>query len=302
MPFIVQDLARTRTAQWLREVRSGHRSAWNDRLRCFEVLGGILSAYRAPRLDDRWGQPPVSPTHLLQDVARGAHFGSAESVYQRWRAEQSDDAIQRWAGPDPSVKPREAFVAEAKIVSFWPYRAGALAVMDLFEMSLVEAAECYLRALGAWASDNVALAACVPTGPPPCVAEDLGALARRAFVRHPARRPCADAAASRLESLAIILVAAVLDDASMTPLGAFNMVRDETSRLLSEPPAPIAARVSDVMNELADRLLHHSSADKILTADQAWKLKTEMTGLLALLADGDELDEPDGRGNEGSDG
>lgn len=302
MPFIAQDLAHTRTARWLREVRSGNSSAWEDRLRCFEALGGILSAYRAPRLDGRWSQPPVSPPHLLQDVARGAHFGSAESVYQRWRAEQSDDAIQRWAGPDPGVKPREAFVAEAKIVSFWPYRAGALAVVDLFEMSLTEVAECYLRALGAWASDNPALAACVPTGSPPCVAEDLGALARRAFVRHPARCSRADAAAARLESLAGMLVAAILDDASMTPLGAFNMVRDETLRLLSEPPAPIAARVSDAMNELADRLLHRSEAGQILTADQARKLKAEMTGLLALLADGDELDKPGGRQDEESDG
>ncbi|HET9895675.1 MAG TPA: hypothetical protein VFQ44_12170 [Streptosporangiaceae bacterium] len=302
MPSITQDLARTRTAQWLREARGGHRSAWNDRLRCFEALGGILSSYRASRLGERWRQPPISPPHLLPDVARGAHFGSAESVYQRWRAEQRDDAIKRWAGPDPGIKPREAFVAEAKIVSFWPYRAGALAVADRFDMSLTEVAECYLRALGAWASGTPVLAACVPAGPPPCVPEDLGLLAGRAFAHHPARRSHADAAAARLESLAGVLVAAVLDDASMTLLGAFNMVRDETLGLLSEPSAPIAVTAGNAMSELADRLLHRADAGQILTADQARKLKAEMRGLFALLGGDGELGELGGRQGEEANG
>lgn len=303
MPSIAQDLARTRTAQWMREARSGHRSAWNDRLRCFEALGGILSTYcRAPRLDDRWSQPPISPPHLLQDVARGANFSSAESVYQRWRAEQRDDALRRWAGPDPGIRPSEAFVAEAKIVSFWPYRAGALAVADSFDMSLTEVAECYLRALGAWASVDPALAACVPAGPPPCVPEDLGLITRRAFARRPAGDCRVDVAAARLESLPGILVAAVLDDASMTPLGAFNMVRDEMLRLLSEPPAPVTVKASNAMAELADRLLHRSEADQILTTGQARKLKAEIAGLLALLGSDGELDEPDGKQREESDG
>ncbi len=271
VPSITQDLAGTPTARWLRETRSTHRSAWNDRLRCFHALGGILAAHHTSPspLGGRLSQPRVDPPGLLKAVAHGAHFSSAESVFQRWRAKQNSEAIRRWAGPDPAVKPREAFVAEAKIVSFWPYREGALAIADRFEMSLTEVAASYLRALGAWASDSPALAACVPVGPPPCVAEDMRVIARRSLARRPVGHSAIDAAASRLETLAGVLVVAVLDDASMTPLGAFNMVRNETLRLLADPPDPVIIKVSSALSELADRLLHRHDGEHVLTADES---------------------------------
>jgi hypothetical protein len=217
-------------------------------------------------------------------------------VYQRWSAKQGGRAIRRWAGPDPCTTPRDAFVAEAKIVSFWPYREGAISIADTFEMPLIEVAASYLRALGAWASGNLALAACVPAGPPPCVSEDMKVLAQRRAGHRP--RPDTDVAdaASKLDSLAGTLVAAVLDDVSLTPLGAFNMVRNETLRLLSEPPELVTIKLSDALSELADRLLHRRDGEQVLTATQARQLRAEISGLTALLSDADDegADEPAG--------
>ncbi len=283
MPSLTQDLAHTGTARWLREARQADPSAWKDRERCFEALARILDRWRSSRLGDRWSQPSVSPPHLLSDVARDARI-SRGSVYQRWTAAQNGRGITRWAGPDPGVAPREAFVAEAKIVSFWPCREGALAVADVFEMSLIEVAASYLRALGAWAADNPVLAACVPSGPPPCVGEDMRVLARRRFARSPAGRSGIDAAASKLKALAGDLVGAVLGDASMTPLGAFNVIRDQTLRLLSDPPDPVIVKAGNALSELADRLLYRRDGEQVLTVGQARQLQAEITSLSALLA------------------
>jgi hypothetical protein len=282
VPSITHDLALTPTAQWLRRERGAKRSAWDDRERCFDALSDILVSHRASRLKVRHSQPPVSPPHLLKDIAERANF-APEAVYQRWRAEQTNHAIRRWAGPDQSIRPREAFVAEAKIVSFWPYREGALDVADALEMSLIELAAAYLRALGAWATDNLLLAACVPAGPPLCVREDMRVLARRRATRVPAGRSDLDLLASGLGTLADRLVTAVLDDASLTPLGAFNMVRDETLRLLSEQPDPVAVRVNNAVSELADRLLHRQAGEQVISVEQIRKLEAAMADLSALL-------------------
>lgn len=280
---IIEDLAGTDTAKWLRHARASHRPAWDDRVRCFDALAGILSAYRPSWLGGRWGQRAISPAGLLKDVASRAHF-SAEAVYQRWRAGQSDQALRRWAGPEPGISPREAFVCEAKIVSFWPYRAGALAIADDFEMTLTEVAASYLRALGAWAGDNLALAACSPAGPPPCVSEDVAVLARRRLGHATVGDPGFAELASRLGALVGELVAAILDDVSMTPLGAFNVIRDEAQRLLAVRPDPVAVTVSNAMSELADRILHRRDGEQVLTSRQARQLEAEMSGLAALLA------------------
>jgi len=297
MPSITEKLARTYTVRWLRLARS-QPSGWNDRVRCFEALSVILTAHRASRSIGCWGQPHVSPARLLSEVARGARF-STEAVYQRWRAEQSDHGIKRWAGPDPVVKPREAFIAEARIVSFWPYRQGALVVADEFDMSLTEVAASYLRALAAWASDNPVLAACVPAGPPPSVAEDMMLLTQHGLRHRPGSRPDLVSGARRLETLACVMVAAVLDDASITPLGAFNVIREETLLLLSDPPDPAAVRVSSAVSELADLLLHSREGVQVLRAGQARQLAAELAGLSEVLARavgkrGDEHDEQPG--------
>jgi hypothetical protein len=249
------------------------------------VLDHILSAYRTARVNGhRWRQSPVSPPRLLKDVAHGAHFSSAESVYQRWRAQQGDDSIKRWAGDDPRIRPREAFVAEAKLVSFWPYRTGALTVADRFEMSLAEVAAAYLRALGLWAKNAPVLAGCIPAGPPPCVPEDMEVLAAHALKQRLASHVEIDDTGTRLTGLANRVVSVILDDASITPLGAFNTIRDEVLGLFSEPPDPIAMRVSYALTELADRLLHRREEEQVVTLEQALNLQAEMTGLGALLA------------------
>jgi hypothetical protein len=284
VPSITYDLTQTPTARWIRRARSAQPAAWDDRERCFEALGEILAAQRPPPPGGRSSQPQVSPPHLLTNVADRVNF-APEAVYQRWRARQSSHAIKRWAGPDQSVRPREAFVAEAKIVSFWPYREGVLRVADVFEMSLTELTAAYLRALGAWAADNMALAACPPAGPPPCVREAMQVLTLRRAARVQASSSDIERATVRLAALAGHLVAAILDDTSLTPLGAFNMVRDETLQLLSEPPDPVTLRVTNALSELADRLLYRQAAEPAISTDQIRQVEAEMTGLAALLRD-----------------
>jgi hypothetical protein len=310
VPSIAQNLTLTHTAWWVRNAQSAYPDSWAERLRCFTALLDILGAYRAPQGDNRWSQPPVHPPALLKEVARQTHFATA-SVYLRWSAKQPSRSVKRWAGPDPAVLPREAFVAEAKIVSFWPYRAGAIAIADKFEMTLTEIAAAYLRALAAWAVRNPALAACVPAGPPSCVPEDLAVLAARrssaASAASAASGACGDAGdvTARLTSLAATLLAAVLDDASLTPLGAFNVVRDETMRLLSDPPEPATVKVSNAVSELADRLLHSRAGEQVVTVDQARQLTAEIARLKALLADvdgdGDWADDRSTRGAQAAD-
>src|SRR6266851_4986626 len=106
------------------------------------------------------GFPRCSPSRR-RPGARRAHFAAHETVYKKFRAEW-EGPIARWAGTDEEVKPRNALVAEAKIVSFWAYRDGVLQIAAKFDMALPEVAEAYLRALAAWASDDIPLAACRP--------------------------------------------------------------------------------------------------------------------------------------------
>lgn len=285
MPSVTQQLACTRTARWLRRASGPQRSAqWADRMRCFGVLPGLMGQYRAGHAaGERWQQPPVRVPGLLMSVAQelpAAH----EWVYQKWRADQKDNVIPRWAGPDRAVKPLDAFIAEAKIVSFWQYRAGALEIADELEMNLIEVAATYFRALAAWASQQPLLAACIPAGPPLCVPEDTAVLALRA--RRGASPAEAAAAGRRLAELGGHVVRSVLDDASITPLGAFNTVRDEALQLLSAPPAPIAVRVNHALAELADQLLHPPRDGLAVTAGQARQLQTTLTALSALLGAG----------------
>jgi hypothetical protein len=284
VPSIAQDLTLTHTARWVCGAQSGQSDSWDDRLRCFAAFKDILAAYRAPKGDRRWSQPPVNPPGLLKDVARRTHFATA-SLYLRWGVKPPSRSVRRWAGSNSDILPREAFVMEAKIVSFWPYRAGAIAVADKFEMTLTEVAASYLRALAVWALYHPSLAACGPAGPPACVAEDLAIFAARRPVAPSGAREDTEYVTARLTSLAETLVAAVLDDASLTPLGAFNVIRDETVRLLSDPPERAAVRVTNAVSELADRLLHSRSGEQVLTPVQARQLTADIAALTALLAD-----------------
>jgi hypothetical protein len=179
-------------------------------------------------------------------------------------------------------------------VSFWPYRTGALTVADRFEMSLAEVAEAYLRAVGVWAGNGPVLAACIPAGPPPCVSEDMEIFAARALRQRPGGRAESADTRTRVADLAGRVISVVLADASITPLGAFNTIRDEASLLFSERPDPITTRVSYALTELADRLLHRRAGDEVMTREQAHRLQAEMTGLGSLLAGlmGDTAGEP----------
>src|SRR5215469_7072213 len=147
MASIVAEMNSTRTAQWYDSASGTHRSdAWTERLRCFRGLSQVLAEQAAggPRKASAKAQPQIAPRALIAEVARRAHFSAHETVYKRFRS-GCQGPIARWAGPDDTVKPRNALVAEAKIVSFWPYRADVLRAADKLDLSLQEAAEAYLR-------------------------------------------------------------------------------------------------------------------------------------------------------------
>ncbi len=281
MPSIRQDLETTRTARWYREASGTHRAgAWADRERDYAALRAVLAEHASPAATatGRHEQPLIQLAGLLSLVAKHAHYAGAEPVYRRYRNKQQSAPIPRWAGTDSPMRPCPAFLAEAKITAFWPYREGMLEVSDAFDMTRAEWASAYLQALAAWAADNRALAAYHPGGPPPCVAEDMAVIAG---VRAPwAAGPSAAAHAERLTALAGEVVRSVLSDASMTPPGAFNAVRDEVRSLLSPSPESLAEQVLRAVAELSDRMIHGSS----MAPGQARRLEDTLASLAALLA------------------
>lgn len=300
VPTLRQELEATGTALWFQAARSTQRAgAWDERMRCFAALSELLDERRAPRRPgERLSQPPIQLPGVLKEVAHRVPFSGAEPVYRRWRASQDSRQTGRWAGPDSAVRPADAFVAEAKVVTFWPYREGVLKIADAFDMSSTEVAASYLRALAAWASDDIPLAACHPGGVPGCVLEDMVVLAARtssqagAVPPQPVPRPVR---AARLAELAGDVVAAVLADASITPLGAFNTVRNEVLLLLAESADSIASRVTSSVAELADRILHGTDGEPALTLEEADQILTALRGLTALLADtADTPETPEG--------
>jgi hypothetical protein len=229
---------------------------------------------------------------LVAEVARRAHFAAHETVYKKFRAEW-EGPIARWAGSDEAIKPRDALIAEAKIVSFWAYREGVLQIAGKFDMTLAEVAEAYLRALAAWASDNMPLAACRPAGAPACVAEDMEAIAAlwtqryhgplRTGPRNLEEDP-GTGKAEQLGKLAQAMVTSILEDPTINPAGAFDAVRDALATLLAEPADPLADQLSRAAAQLSDRLLHQAPGDPVLTPEQTRHLLTVLTGLSGLLA------------------
>jgi len=283
MSSIRHDLDVTHTARWYEAARNAQRSgAWDERVLCYAALSEILAEHRAQcPAGEAHSQPPIRRPGILTEVAHRAHFASAEPVYRRWRARQDGQPIVRWAGEDAAVKPSPAFVAEAKIVAFWPYRDGVLQVADVFDMTLIEVAAAYLRAVATWAGEHTPLAACHPAGPPACVIEDMGVLAAR--IPPVGQVPPAPGAA-RLAELAGMVVGHVLQDSSITPLGAFNTVRDDVLRLLSDPADSVADRVTRSVAELSDQLLHQVHDEPIMTVGQARQILTALDGLSTLLS------------------
>jgi len=280
---IVQELAGTRSARWYAQARADRGSgSWPERALCFDALASLLDEQRAPRVSrQRWRQPPVKPPSLAKVAARSGIIAQS-TMYNYWGQVQGSKTIARWAAADAAVSPGAAFIAEAKVVSFWPYRGGLLHVADAMDMTVQEITFGYLRTVAAWAADQPVLAACEPVTAPGCVREDMAILARRAEARHRMDAPAA-VAAHRLADLAGQVIGQVLDDASLSPLGAFNVVRDEVVGLLAGPPDPLFPRVSAALVELADGLLHGTPRGPALTPRQAADLRATMTGLLALL-------------------
>lgn len=293
MPSIRQQLAETRTARWYQGSRSAAQSgAWAERVRCYMALSSVLTEHAGPSASrppdsgiGRRSQPPIELNGLLKLVADRAHFAGAEPVYRRYRQRRGSQPTARWAGADPSVKPAAALVAEAKIAGFWPYREGVVKVADAFDMSPLEWAAAYLRAVAAWAADNLPLAACRPAGPPECVREDMAVIAASVAPGTPD-----GARAGRLHELAGDIVQAVLDDASITPLGAFDAVRDEVRQLLTAPSAPLADRLAHAIAELSDQLIHldpdgagEHSETAVLSHGQAARLRSMLDDLAGLL-------------------
>ena len=296
MPSIRQELETTRTARWYRHASGARRAgAWAERLRDYAALREILDRHaaigpatgpavaRPEGTAKRREQPSIQLPGLLKLVAEQGHYAGAEPVYRRYRNRQQgrSQQILRLAGPDPAIMPSAAFVTEARVVTFWPYREGVIEVADAFDMSRAEWATAYLRALAAWAAEDLPLAAYRPAGPPACVLEDMTAIAGACTLW--SGTSSAPGHAERLSVLAGDVVQSVLDDASITPLGAFNVVRHEVSSMLSPPPEPAAEQVLRSAAELSDRMLHAADGDVVVTQDQARRLRAMIGGLAALL-------------------
>jgi hypothetical protein len=293
MGSIVLEMNSTRTAQWYDSASGTHRSdAWTERLRCFRGLSQVLAEQVSGEQAKRArAQPQIAPPALICEVARRAHFSAHETVYKRFRS-GSEGPIVRWAGRDESVKPRNALVAEAKIVSFWPYRADVLRAADKLDLSLQEVAEAYLRALATWARDDVPLAACRPAGAPACVFEDMQALARLWLRRHGAtRRDWRSAAGpavlaektAQLEKLARTVVTGILDNPASTPHEALCTVRHELTRVLAEPADPVAEQLGRAATQLHDRIAQQPPGEVLLTPQQASQLLASLALLSARL-------------------
>ena len=281
MPSIRQELEMTKTARWYRDASGAQRAgAWADRVRDYAALGAVLTDHwAAATAAGRPEQPTIQLAGLLSLVAKRAHYAGAEPVYRRYRGKQPGSAISRWAGTESAVRPSAAFLAEARIAAFWPYREGVLEVADAFDMTRTEWATAYLRALAVWAADNRPLAAYHPGGPPPCVPEDMATIAG---VHAPwSGGPSAGVHAERLSALAGVVVRRVLSDAAITPLGAFNTVRDEVRSILSPPPESLVEQVLRAAAELSDRMISGIS----MAPEQAERLQAMMATLAALLAE-----------------
>ncbi|HET9080764.1 MAG TPA: hypothetical protein VFO01_09645 [Trebonia sp.] len=280
MPSIRQELETTRTARWYQHASGTPRAgAWADRERDYAALRAVLAEHTGALATtaDRHEGPPVQLAGLLSLVAKRAHYAGAEPVYRRYRGKQQGAQILRWAGPESAMRPSAAFLAEARIAAFWPYREGVLEVADAFDMTRVEWATAYLRALAAWAADNRPLAAYAPGGPPPCVPEDMAVITG---VRAPsAAGPAAAQHAERLAVLAGDVVGSVLGDVGITPLDAFGTVRDEVRSLLSPSPESLADQILRAAAELSDRMSHGIS----MAPDQARRLQGRLASLATLL-------------------
>ena len=282
MPSIAEDLARTGTAQWLRGARA-QQAEWANRVRCFDAFREILKPYRSSGVDGCWRQSLVSPPGLLKAVARGANFASA-SVFNRWTANQSGTGFKRW----PALT-RASSRARRLSLKRRSCRSGPIGKARLTSRTR---STCRFPR---WLRPICAPSELGPTATrfsrPASRSGYRGAsqrtctFSRAEICRHAGQRSAVDVTAAELESLAGVLVAAVLDDASLTPLGAFNLIRCKTTQLLSEPPEQVAVKASNAISELADRLLHRREGDRVLTADQARQLYAELTGLSALLGE-----------------
>ena len=281
MPSIRQGLETTRTACWYRRASGTQRAgAWTDRERDYAALNAVLAEHASATATAAGGheqQPPIQLAGLLSLVAKRAHYAGAEPVYRRYRSKQQGAPILRWAGAESAMRPSAAFLAEARIVAFWPYREGVLEVGDALDMARVEWATAYLRALAAWAADSRPLAAYAPGGPPPCVPEDMAVIA--GVHASWAAGPAAAQHAERLSVLAGDVVRSVLNDASIAPLDAFNTVRDEVRSLLSPSPESLAEQILRAAAELSDRMIHGSS----MPLEQASRLQGRLASLATLL-------------------
>lgn len=287
MPSVAHELARTPTARWHRIATSTQQAeAWADRTRCFAAFDEILAGHRTPQISGlRWIQQPVRINGVLAQVQAQVGFAALETVYKRWRAPQAKQTFGRWAGFNPVIKPGAAFVAEAKVVAFWPYRQGCIQVADDFDLSLTEITAAYFQTLAAWAADSPVLAACEPTGAPGCASEDFAVISKRLAKESPNRVDCA-AVTQRLEELASHLIGHVLDDASLTPFGALNTVRGDIQQLLAKPEESVLDRAMNALAQLGDQLSRPSASRLAVTDDQARQLLLALTRISAQLASG----------------
>jgi hypothetical protein len=144
-----------------------------------------------------------------------------------------------------------ALLIETKVYCFGVYRRVA---MD-GGLDPQRKLHAYLRVLAAWASDHPALAACTTTdGPsaPLWVEHDLVKLLGVAMGL-PGDDPRVVAGARALFCAAEDMIDRVLEDATLTPLGAFNFVRPALTRILAtDTGAAKVLQLQRLLGEVAD--------------------------------------------------
>jgi len=288
MSSIAGELNSTWTAQWYQAASGTRRAdAWAERLRYFTALSELL-AELVP--GDRRQLLQIAPPGLVTEVARRAQFAAHETLYKRFRPDW-EGPIARWAGDDDTVKPRGALVAEAKIVSFWPYRDNVVRLAGQPDARLQDVAEAYLLALAEWASDDIPLAACRPAGPPACVAEDMAVIAAswlgRALSGRVISTPGPDLLADQAEQLGRLagsVVRQLLENPELPAAKVAETAGGDLGRLLADPTDPVVEQLARAAGQLCDRLACPGPADPPVTAPQARRLLAVLAPLATRLS------------------
>jgi hypothetical protein len=170
MTSLVDEISDTPSARWYDDSSAAEGphgiQVWGTRVRHYEQLVGAL--------DSRSGDGRLARTEIARTVA---------TLYNRFRNDAEDglrnrvpgafDIAARLNGPDRRWDVVDNVAVEAKLWSYWPYRAGWLDELGGVGDDRRTAAETLVRVVAVWAFQNRRLAAYLGNQPPLAAFEDL---------------------------------------------------------------------------------------------------------------------------------